>query len=71
MELYLELLSQVNKKLLFYIIISLALMWVKLNNDKWNSPLNLVFIVGSTILTIIGYSAAILSLLTAFDTVKI
>lgn len=46
-------------------------MWVKLNNDKWNSPLNLVFIVGSTILTIIGYSAAILSLLTAFDTVKI
>lgn len=46
-------------------------MYVKLNDKKWNSFGNLTLIICCIILTIIGYIAAVLSLLIAFDAVKV
>ena len=50
--------------------IYIGLMYAKLNGQKWNSFGNLFLIIIVVILTIIGYIAAILSLLVAFDAVK-
>ena len=46
-------------------------MYVKLNDKKWNASGNLFLIITVVLLTIIGYIAAILSLLVAFDAVKV
>jgi hypothetical protein len=46
-------------------------MFAKLNGKKWNSFGNLSLIVIVIVLTIIGYIAAVLSLLVAFDAIKV
>ena len=46
-------------------------MFVKLNDKKWNAPGNLFLVIAVVLLTIIGYIAAILSLLVAFNAVQV